>query len=412
MKRIKLVDLAAQNEKIRVDVERAFDDIHSEASYVGGEHVAAFERDFADYIGVRHVVGVGSGTDALRLALLAVGVGSGDEVITSPMTSIGTAEAIVQTGARPAFVDIDPVTCNIDSAAVLRYLQRARFKTLNGPKAILPVHLYGSPAPMESLLAVAESYGIKVVEDACQAHGTVTTVRGRRVRAGAIGAAGCFSFYPSKNLGAWGDAGAVATDDPEIAARISMLRDHGRISHYAHQECGYNSRLDAMQAAVLSAKLSRLEDWNARRREIAWTYHQLLEDSGLILPTVFEGTQPNCHLFVVRSERRDALRNALLVSGIECGIHYPVPLHLQPAFRRYGYRSGDFPNSERVADTVLSLPMHPYLTEPDLERVVTALHQGLSKGDNLFAGGHHEPAAACPPPHAVSEYVRRRTSRV
>jgi dTDP-4-amino-4,6-dideoxygalactose transaminase len=398
MKHIKFVDLAAQNEEIRADVERAFDEIHRNTAYVGGSHIAAFEREFAAYLGVQHAIGVGSGTDALRLALIALGIGPGDEVITSPMTFIGTAEAIVQTGARAAFVDIDPVTCNISVEALRRYLQQRHFTTRNGPKAIMPVHLYGTPAAMNELLEVADQYGLKIVEDACQAHGARVMIRGRRAYAGAIGAAGCFSFYPGKNLGAWGEAGAVVTNDVDLAARVRMLRDHGRISHYAHQECGYNARLDTLQAAVLSAKLVWLDRWNACRRELARTYRELLADSGIALPADDGATESCHHLYVIRSNRRDALRYALLSNAIECGIHYPVPLHLQPAFREYGYRRGDFPCSEEVADTALSLPMHPYLSKRDLVRVVEALHQGLSEAHNMFAGGHHEPSAAWLPP--------------
>jgi dTDP-4-amino-4,6-dideoxygalactose transaminase len=398
MRPIRLVDLAAQNEEIRADVERSFDEIHRDTAYVGGPQVTAFEREFAAYLGVQHVVGVGSGTDALRLVLIAIGVGAGDEVITSPMTCIGTAEAIVQTGARPAFVDIDPVTCNMSAETLRRYLQRGDFVARNGPKAILPVHLYGMPAAMDELLDVADQYGLKIIEDACQAHGARMTVRGCQMHAGAIGAAGCFSFYPGKNLGAWGEAGAVATNDLDLATRVRILSDHGRISHYAHQECGYNARLDTLQAAVLSAKLLRLDRWNARRRELARTYHELLADSGILLP-IDGGENESCyHLYVIRSERRDALRNALLSSAIECGIHYPVPLHLQPAFHNYGYRRGDFPRSEEVADTVLSLPMHPHLSKLDLVCVVEALHQGLSEAHNMFAGRHHELFGAWLPP--------------
>jgi dTDP-4-amino-4,6-dideoxygalactose transaminase len=222
---IRFVDLATQNEEIRADVERAFDEIHRNTAYIGGPQVTTFEGEFADYLGIQHVVGVSSGTDALRLALIAVGVGAGDEVITSPMTFIGAAEAIVQTGARPAFIDIDPVTCNMSAEALRRYLQRGDFVARNGPKVILPVHLYGMPAAMNELLDIADQYGLMIVEDACQAHGARMTVRGRRMYAGAIGMAGCFSFYPGKNLGAWGEAGAVATNDLDLATRVRMLRD-------------------------------------------------------------------------------------------------------------------------------------------------------------------------------------------
>jgi dTDP-4-amino-4,6-dideoxygalactose transaminase len=393
MKQIKFVDLAAQNQEIRAEVEAALAEIHRTTAYVGGPQVEAFEREFADYLGVRHVVGVSSGTDALRLALLARDIGPGDEVVTTPMTFIGTAEAIVQTGARPAFVDIDPVTRNLSAPALLRYLEAGRFQTPKGPKAILPVHLYGMPADMQALRAVADRYGLQIIEDACQAHGARVGLDTGWVRAGAAGEAGCFSFYAGKNLGAWGEAGAVATNDDDLAARVASLRDHGRISHYAHQECGYNARLDSIQAAVLRAKLKHLDRWNARRREIADAYRELLGDCEIALPMEPAYAESCYHLFVITSWQRDALRGALLKNRIECGIHYPVPLHLQPALRAYGYRQGDFPASETAADTVLSLPMNPHLTDLEVARVTEIIKCEIEKGQKMFVG---EPSATAP----------------
>jgi dTDP-4-amino-4,6-dideoxygalactose transaminase len=235
MQQIKFVDLAAQNAEIRDDVERSFAQIHSQTAYIGGPAVKQFEDEFAAYLGVRHVVGVNSGTDALRLVLLALGIGPGDEVITTPMTFIATVEAIVQAGARPVFVDVEPQTCNLSVAAARHYLDAGRFTTSNGPKAIVPVHLYGMPAAMGPMRELARDFGLHLVEDACQAHGARVAIDRRWLPAGTIGAAGCFSFYPGKNLGAWGEAGAVATNDSELAAHVALLRDHGRISHYAHQ---------------------------------------------------------------------------------------------------------------------------------------------------------------------------------
>lgn len=394
--RIKFVDLEAQNLEIRERVEHELADIHQRTAYVGGPQVRAFEEQFAAYLGVRRVVGVASGTDALRLALLAAGVGEGDEVITVPLTFIATAEAIVQTGARPVFVDVDPLTCNMSVAALGGYLEARRWSTPHGPRAIVPVDLYGLPAPMPELVELADRYGLKVVEDACQAHGARINCAGAWSRAGTLGAAGCFSFYPGKNLGAWGEAGAVASNDPELADRIVTLRDHGRISHYAHSECGYNARIDTVQAAVLLAKLERLEEWNARRRQIASLYCQSLGDLGLGLPLEPEGLQSCYHLFVIRSARRDAIRSALLGSEIECGIHYPVPLHLQPALRVLGYRPGDFPVSERLADAVLSLPMHPHLSHHDAIKVARSVREAL-RSDNHFVGEQREDPRACPP---------------
>lgn len=381
MKKIRMVDLTAQNAEIQADVEAALAEIHRNTSYVGGPQVEAFERAFADYLGVRHVVGVSSGTDALQLSLRALRIGSGDEVITTPMTFIATAEAIVQVGARPVFVDIDPTTCNISADAVRRYLEAGRFQTTNGPKAIVPVHLYGMPAPMQELLALAERFHLSVVEDACQAHGARVALERGWVRAGTAGTIGCFSFYPGKNLGAWGEAGAIATDDPDLAAQVALLRDHGRISHYSHQVSGYNARIDSLQAAVLNVKLKYLDRWNTRRREIADAYRDLLRGFDLTLPIEPDYAQSCYHLFVVRSAHRDAIRNALIAEEVECGIHYPIPLHVQPAFNGHGYQRGAFIVSEQVGDTVVSLPMHPHLTNSELSRVAEIIEKECKKAE-------------------------------
>jgi dTDP-4-amino-4,6-dideoxygalactose transaminase len=367
--KIKFVDLGEQNREIRERVEREFAEIHERTAYVGGPQVAAFEHEFATFLGVRRVVGVGSGTDALRLALMALGIGAGDEVITAPMTFIATAEAIVQTGATPVFVDINPDTGNMSVPALEGYLKDGHFRSPNGPRAVVPVHLYGLPAPLIELRKVADAHGLKLVEDACQAHGARISDGTRWLRAGTVGEAGCFSFYPGKNLGAWGEGGAIATNDDELAAEVQHLRDHGRLSHYAHRSYGYNARLDTLQAAVLRAKLERLEDWNASRRKIAAHYREELQYAGIELLKEPEGAESCYHLFVIRSPKRDAIRTALLEDQIECGIHYPLPLHLQPACRHLGYHKGDFPVAEAIADSVLSLPMHPHLTAQEVRRV-------------------------------------------
>jgi dTDP-4-amino-4,6-dideoxygalactose transaminase len=376
---IKFLDLAAQNAEIRSRVDDEYERIHSTTSYIGGPQVAEFEARFAQYVGAKCAVGVGSGTDALRLALLAAGIGPGDEVITTPMTFIATAEAILQTGAAPVFVDIDPDTATISVEAVRRYLEAGAFKAPNGPRAIVPVHLYGLPAAMEPLLELAGRYQLAVIEDACQAHGARIHCGGGWKRAGALGTIGCFSFYPGKNLGAWGEAGAIVTDNQELAARVNLLRDHGRQSHYLHSDSGYNARLDTMQAAVLLAKLERLEEWNSRRRAIARRYCELLSGTGVQTPIEPEGAESCYHLFVIRSPQRDQIKEALTKAEIGCGIHYPVPLHLQPACAGLGYRQGDFPASERLADSVLSLPMHPHLTE----REICAVAETVGKVLNL-----------------------------
>src|SRR5712671_6171267 len=289
---IPLADLSAQYRSIKGEIDAAIQRVLDRTDFIQGEAVRLFEQEFAHFCGVAHGIGVASGTDALRLALLALGVGPGDEVITVPMTFIATAAAITHTGARPVFVDVDPMTCNMSPTALELYLKNGRWNAPNGPKAIMPVHLYGAPAPMTQLREIATRYGLKIVEDACQAHGARVRAGTESVRAGTAGDAGCFSFYPGKNLGAWGEAGAVVTNDDELAERIKLLRDHGRISHYAHQECGYNARLDALQAAVLRAKLRHLDEWNMRRRETAHTYRKLLSRSPVLLPHRPEDAEP------------------------------------------------------------------------------------------------------------------------
>jgi dTDP-4-amino-4,6-dideoxygalactose transaminase len=381
--KIKFVDLAGQNLEIAERVSRELEAVHSATAYVGGHQVESFEREFADFLNVKRVVAVANGTDALRIALLALGVGPGDEVITVPMTFIATAASIVQTGARPRFVDIDPNTGNLSVPALRSFLESLPRKDRRAIRAIVPVHLYGLPAPIVELKEIAAEFNLKLVEDACQAHGArVLTADGMKM-AGTFGDAGCFSFYPGKNLGAWGDGGAVATNDDDLAHRVSSLSNHGRLSHYAHEICGYNSRLDSIQAAVLRAKLEKLAEWNDRRRVIAAAYRELLAPLD-VQPILEPQTAQSCyHLFIIRSARRDAIRNALLQKEIECGIHYPVPLHLQPALAYLGHRSGDFPASEALADTTLSLPMHPHLNGQEILRTVETVASVLGTATEI-----------------------------
>ena len=359
---ISLVDLQAQYRTIRLEIDAAIEQVVANASFILGEEVREFEEAFAAYCGVRYCIGVSSGTAALRLALEACGVGPGDEVITSPHTFVATAEAICHKGARPVFADIDPVSYNLDPAQVEQMITA---KT----KAILPVHLYGQPADMDSLLEIARRRDLKVIEDAAQAHGA--EYRGSRV--GGLGEAACFSFYPAKNLGAYGDAGAVVTNDPRVAESVRMLRDHGRHSKYEHKVIGFGERLDALQAAVLSVKLRHLDEWNDQRRQVALLYREMLDGYNVPLPEEMHGVRHVYHLFVVRVPNRDAAIAKLKEAGIEAGVHYPVPLHLQPAFSWLGYREGDFPNAEQAAREVLSLPTYPELTEGEISRVVEAL---------------------------------------
>ena len=358
--RIPFVDLRQQYGEIKAELMQGIKGVLERGIFVGGEAVAGFEEEFAHFCGVRCAVGVGSGTEALHLTLLACGVGQGDEVITVPNTFIATTEAITLTGAIPVFVDIDPETYTIDTAQIEGAITE---KT----KAIIPVHLYGQPADMEPILAIAERHKLLVIEDAAQAHGAL--YNGKKV--GGFGAAACFSFYPTKNLGAYGDGGAVVTDDKEIVQRVMMLRDHGSREKYRHEIEGLTSRLDTLQAAILRVKLRYVDRWNQQRQERASLYNDLLKDAtGVVCPTVQEGCLHVYHLYVIRTKERDRLRKHLDDRGILTGIHYPIPLHLQPAYRYLGRGEGSYPVTERTAQEVLSLPMYPELKREDVETVV------------------------------------------
>ncbi len=359
---IPLVDLKAQYQAIKPEIDAAMQRVVANTQFILGKEVAEFEKNFAAYCRVRHCVGTDSGTAALHLALILCGIKPGDEVITTTHTFVATAEVISLIGARPVFVDIDPRTYNIDPNAIERAITPRT-------RAIIPVHLYGQPAEMEPILDIARRHNLRVIEDAAQAHGA--EYRGRR--AGSMGDIACFSFYPGKNLGAYGDAGALVTNDDDLAARARMLRDHGRKEKYAHQIVGYGYRLDALQAAILGAKLPHLDAWNARRREIADYYTELFSNIDLVLPYVPTHIKPVYHLYVVRARNRDALQKHLKARGIETGIHYPIPLHLQPVYKNLGYKPGDFPHTEKAANEVLSLPMYPELTEAQINQVVEAV---------------------------------------
>jgi dTDP-4-amino-4,6-dideoxygalactose transaminase len=387
---IPFVDLRAQHEEIRAEIEAAIQDIINRSSFIGGSYVSGFEVDFASYIGANHAIGVGNGTDALWLILTALGIGAGDAVITVPNTFIATVEAITRSGAAPIFVDIDLQTATIDAAALQEFLQTQCARREDGSllhlasgltvKAIMPVHLYGLPADMAPLLKLAGDYGLKVVEDACQSHGAHYRMDGRWVRTGTLGVAAGFSFYPGKNLGAMGDAGAVTTDDPELAERIRYLRDHGSKEKYVHATSqGWNSRLDAIQAAILSIKLKRLDEWNACRRQAAALYRQVLAGLPLELPLEPDYGEHVYHLYVVRSADRETLRKELIERKVNVAMHYPIPLHLQKAYEWMGLGPGAFPQSELSASTGLSLPMHPALRPDQIERVGQACAEILNK---------------------------------
>jgi dTDP-4-amino-4,6-dideoxygalactose transaminase len=358
---IPLLDLTRQYREIRPEIDRAIGDVLAGGRFINGKNVAALEEEIAEYVGVRYAVGVNSGTDALHLALHALDIGPGDEVITTPFSFVATSEAIVATGARVVFADIDPATFNIDPLAV-------RSAITPRTRAIVPVHLYGRPAPMENLLAIARAHGLAVVEDCAQAIGA--SANGRQM--GSLGTAGALSFFPSKNLGAYGDGGMVVTGDRELAERIRRLRVHGSTRKYHHDEVGVNSRLDELQAAILRVKLGWLETWTERRRAIAARYASALAElPGLTVPPTPADVRHVYHQFTVRVEsRRDRLAAALHQRGVQTAVYYPVPLHLQRVHASLGLREGDFPHSETVAGEVLSLPIFPELREHEIESVV------------------------------------------
>jgi dTDP-4-amino-4,6-dideoxygalactose transaminase len=367
--RVPLVDLQEQYLLIKNEIDEAIERVISETAFILGEEVSAFEEGYARYCNAEYCVGVASGTAALHLALLACGVGPGDEVITTPFTFIATAEAIVYCGAKPVFVDIDPATYNIDP-------QKIEAAITERTKAIMPVHLFGQPADMDPILAVARRHGLTVIEDAAQAHGA--EYRGKRV--GTLGRVAGFSFYPGKNLGAYGDAGAVVTDDAAIAQRVHLLRDHGRESKYEHLEIGYGERLDALQAAILRAKLPHLEDWTEAKRRHAYRYNELLADCRVTVPQELPGVRHVYHQYVIRVPARDELLEALKRKGIGAGVHYPLALHQQPALRYLGYQEGDFPAAEQASREVLSLPIFPELTPEQQEWVVASIQAFLQHG--------------------------------
>jgi dTDP-4-amino-4,6-dideoxygalactose transaminase len=345
-------DLKAQYAALREEVLAVLDRVGSKAAFILGEEVQEFEREFAAYCGVKHCVAVNSGTSALHLALLGVGVQAGDEVITTPNSFIATAEAISYTGAKPVFVDIDARTANIDPGKIAAAITPRT-------RAILPVHLYGLAAEMDSILEIAAPRQLAVIEDACQAHGA--RYHGKRV--GSIGNVGAFSFYPTKNLGAYGEGGALTTNDDALAAKAHALRSHGESRRYFHDVIGYNYRMEGFQGAILRVKLSRLEQWNARRRELAEIYRHALAGARVELQ---DGGQPGervDHLLVVYVTDRDAVRARLEESGVYTGIHYPIPIHLQNAFQYLGYRRGDLPQAEMACKRVISMPLYPEMTD-------------------------------------------------
>jgi len=356
---VPFVDLKAQYRSIRGEIETAIHDVIESSGFVLGPAVERFEAEFAEYLGVDYVIGINSGTMALQLALLAIGAGPGDEVIVPAHTFVATAAAVSHVGASPVLVDVLARTGNLDPSLLEGAIT-------SRTRAILLVHLYGQPADLDPILELAEPRGIAVIEDACQAHGALY----RGLPVGTFGIASCFSFYPGKNLGAYGEAGAVATDDPAIAARIRRLRNHGERERYKHVEIGFNARMEGIQGAVLSVKLRHLNEWNDARRVCAADYAAALSECGLELPGVEPDRNHVYHLYVVRTGDRDDLRQHLAEQGIQTGLHYPVPIHLQEAYRGLGYCDCDFPVAEHWAARCLSLPMYAELTTAQIDEVV------------------------------------------
>jgi len=385
-RRVPLVDLGLQYAALKDELDAVVGRVLASGQYVGGPEVEEFESEFAQFCGTPHAVAVGSGTDALRFALKAVGVGKSEggegskgsnpageraEVVTSPLTFIASAEAISQAGGRPVFADIHPVSLTLDPAKIEQVIT-------SRTAAILPVHLYGRPADLGPILALARRRALPVVEDACQAHGALYD--GRPV--GSIGDAGCFSFYPTKNLGACGEGGMVTTSRADVAARVRKLRDHGQVEKYRYAEEGYNGRLDALQAAILRVKLRKLAEWNERRCAVAERYRsglRDLEERGALvaLPGEMPRSRHVYHLFAVRLTDRDRVRAELRELGIDSGVQYPVPLHLQPAYAWMGLREGAFPEAERAAQQVLTLPLYPEITNSQVDRVCEALRMAV-----------------------------------
>ncbi|MCH7786329.1 MAG: DegT/DnrJ/EryC1/StrS family aminotransferase [Chloroflexi bacterium] len=374
---IPLVDLRKQYLGLEEEIMARIGESLRNMQLFLGENVQALEEEFAAFSGARHGVGVGSGTDAIHLALRALGIGQGDEVITVSHTFVATAGAIAQAGARPVFVDIDPVTMNMDPTKIEAAITPRT-------KAIMPVHLYGHPADMDPIMEIAKRHDLRVIEDACQAHGA--TYKGRL--AGSIGDVACFSFYFSKNLGAYGEAGMLVSNDDEIVEKARILRDHGSSEKYVHVAQGFNARLDEIQATILRVKLARLEGWNSRRRQLAKMYAECLSSLPLTLPTEMEWANSVYHLFVVRTPERDSLLQWLHDHGVMAGIHYPIPIHMQEPYKEFAPEGG-LPVTEKVAQEILSLPIYPELTSEQVEEVVGCIFE-------FFAANGHSNAGSLP----------------
>ncbi len=361
---IPLVDLRRQYLSIKKEIDKAIQEVIDNSAFIMGENVEGFENEFASFCGVKYGVGTSSGTTALHLALVAWGIKQGVEVITVPYTFIATTEAISQTGAKVVFVDIDQRSYNMDAEKIEQAITE---KT----RAIIPVHLFGQPADMDKISEISKKHNLIVIEDACQAHGA--EYKGKKV--GSLGDIACFSFYPGKNLGAYGDAGMAITGNKELAEKMELLRNHGYEKKYYHKIEGYNYRLDAIQAAILRVKLRHLEEWTEKRRKNARLYDELLKGSGVETPREMEYARHVYHLYVVGTDKREGLYSKLKENGISTAIHYPLPLHLQEAYRYLGYKEGDFPVSEACTERLLSLPMFPELTRDEIRKIVNVIRK-------------------------------------
>ncbi len=390
--KVPFVDLRAMHEEVRPEIEAAFKDVVDRSSFIGGPYLDAFEKDFAAYCGVRTAVACASGTDAVKLALMAASVRAGEAVLVPSHTFIATAEAITLIGAHPIFVEIEADTFHLSPEALESFLlEKCRLgadghwvesESGRPVTAVLPVQLYGMVADMKPILELAGKYNLIVVEDDAQAHGATYEMNGKKRKAGSMGRTGAFSFYPGKNLGAMGEGGAVVTDDEDTAQRMRIWRDHGSSQKYVHvSPHGWNGRLDALQCAILDIKLKKLDEWNGRRRQVAaWYQERLGEQEGISLPSVPAGREHIYHLYVLRVAERDRVMQQLGAREIATGLHYPIPLHLQMAYRELGYRKGDFPVTEMVANSILSLPMFPHMTEDMVDYVCSSLQEILEVG--------------------------------
>jgi len=360
---VPFLNLKIQYESIRNEIQDAIHQVIENTAFAGGPFVARFEEEFARFCGCRHAIGVGNGTDALWLSLLALGIGPGDEVITVPDTFIATAEAISLCGAKPVFVDVNADTYNMDPAQIEAAITP-------DTKAIIPVHLFGQMADMDPIMEIAKKHGLFIIEDACQAHGS--EYKGKR--AGSIGDTGCFSFYPGKNLGAYGEAGAIVTNNPDLAESMRIFRDHGQAKKYYHGVIGWNARMDGIQGAILSVKLRHLDRWTEARRENASLYNRFLATSDkIIVPQEADYARHVYHIYAIRAQNRDNLIASLAEKDIHCGIHYPVPVHLQDAYGFLGLGKGSFPVAEKCAEEFVSLPMFPELTREQIEYVASEI---------------------------------------